>query len=228
MRTPRLNYPQAFQKMHATNLPTAVLLISIIFLTVIVTSPAADIMIESSLDSVAEGDSNLRAALNSYEKSEQQIREKLSKELDALNKARLASLKQAFDRASSKRDTERVTKLAALINSMEKQSSSGDLLGTAGVVPDAYEAIEALRDKLAGTTWIHNYKEGRFPFTFGRNGTIEKHGSWDDQPWRVVSSSEVVIGEKASRGKMIFTFDDDVKSFVTLDWDGTPTSGERE
>jgi hypothetical protein len=212
--------------MHATNLPAAVFLITIIFLTVIVTSPAADAVIESSWDSVAEGDSNLRAALKSYEKSEQQIREKFGKELAALNKLRLTSLKQAFDRASSKRDTEGVTKLAAFINKMEKQSPSEHLFGVKNPEPDDFEAIKALHNKLAGTTWIHNYKEGRFPFTFGGNGTIEKHGSWDGQPWRVVSSSEVIIGEKASRGKMIFTFDDNIKSFVTLDWDGTPTSGE--
>jgi hypothetical protein len=214
--------------MHATNLPAAIVFITIIFQTFIVASPAADAVSESSLDSVAEGDSNLRAALSSYAKSERQIREKLGKELAALNKARLTSLKQSFDRASRKRDTERVTKLAALINSMEKQSPSEHLFGAENPEPDNFEAIKGLHDKLAGTTWIHNYKEGRFPFTFGRNGTIEKHGSWDGQPWRVVSSSEVIVGEKASRGKMIFTFDNDVKSFVNLDWDGTPTSGERD
>jgi hypothetical protein len=93
---------------------------------------------------------------------------------------------------------------------------------------DELEEMKVLHDRLAGTTWLHNYNGGEFPFTFGRDGTIENHSSWEGQPWRVVSSSEVIVGEKASQGKMIFTFNDDVTSFVNLDWDGTPTSGERK
>lgn len=182
--------------MQVTHSPAAVLLTTIIFFSAVVASPGADAVSKSDLDSVAEGDSNLRAALSSYERSEQQIREKLGKELATLNQARLAALKQAFDRASSKRDTERVTSLAAIINGMEKQSRSEHLLGATSAEIEGLDAMKALQDKLAGTTWIHNYKEGRFPFTFGRNGKIEKHGAWDGQPWRVVSSSEVIVGER--------------------------------
>ena len=35
--------------------------------------------------------------------------------------------------------------------------------------PDEIEGINNLYDKIAGTTWIHHYKSGKFPFTFGTN-----------------------------------------------------------
>ena len=92
--------------------------------------------------------------------------------------------------------------------------------------PDEIEGINNLYDKIAGTTWIHHYKSGKFPFTFGTNGVIENHKTWEGTPWRVVSSSEVILGRKDGRGKMIFTFDKKVESFENLDWDGTPTSGK--
>ena len=92
--------------------------------------------------------------------------------------------------------------------------------------PDEIEEMNNLYDKIAGTTWIHHYKSGKFPFTFGTNGVIENHKTWEGTPWRVVSSSEVILGRKDGRGKMIFTFDKKVESFENLDWDGTPTSGK--
>lgn len=92
--------------------------------------------------------------------------------------------------------------------------------------PNEIQGMNKLYNKIVGTTWIHHYKNGKFPFTFGRNGVIENNKMWQGTPWRVVSSSEVVLGKKDGRGKMIFTFDKNIESFVSLDWDGTPTSGK--
>ena len=92
--------------------------------------------------------------------------------------------------------------------------------------PNEIQGMNKLYNKIVGTTWIHHYKNGKFPFTFGRNGVIENNKTWQGTPWRVVSSSEVVLGKKDGRGKMIFTFDKNIESFVSLDWDGTPTSGK--
>ena len=93
--------------------------------------------------------------------------------------------------------------------------------------PEEVQGINNLYSKIAGSTWIHHYKGGKFPFTFGTNGVIENHRTWQGTPWRVVSSSEVILGKKDGRGKMIFTFDKKVEKFENLDWDGTPTSGKK-
>ena len=92
--------------------------------------------------------------------------------------------------------------------------------------PDEIQKIHNLYNKILGSTWIHHYKNGKFPFTFGTNGVIENHKTWQGTPWRVVSSREVILGQKDGRGKMIFTFDKNTENFVNLDWDGTPTSGK--
>jgi hypothetical protein len=91
--------------------------------------------------------------------------------------------------------------------------------------PEETQGISKLYKTICGTTWIHHYKGGNFSFTFGTNGVIENHKTWQGTPWRVVSSKEVILGKKETRGKMIFTFDRNIKNFVNLNWDGTPTSG---
>jgi len=92
--------------------------------------------------------------------------------------------------------------------------------------PIEIQGINKLYNKIVGTTWIHHYKNGKFPFTFGTNGVIENHKTWQGTPWRVVSSSEVILGKKDGRGKMVFTFDKNIENFVNLDWDGTPATGK--
>jgi hypothetical protein len=92
--------------------------------------------------------------------------------------------------------------------------------------PIEIQGINKLYNKIVGTTWIHHYKNGKFPFTFGTNGVIENHKTWQVTPWRVVSSSEVILGKKDGRGKMVFTFDKNIENFVNLDWDGTPATGK--
>jgi hypothetical protein len=58
------------------------------------------------------------------------------------------------------------------------------------------QRIKDLHGKLAGTTWVHDHKGGEFPFTFGAADVIEDHATGQGQPWRVVGSSEVIVGQK--------------------------------
>jgi len=88
---------------------------------------ASDTNSTAAIEAVTKNDSMLRSALGSLEKSEQQLREKFDKELAALSEARLKVLQQAFDRASSRRDTESVASLAAIINAMKKEASAESL-----------------------------------------------------------------------------------------------------
>jgi len=87
-------------------------------------APASDTNSKTEIDTVTKKDGLLRSALNSVERSEKQLREKFGKELATLNQARLRALQQAFDRASSRRDTESVASLAAIINTMKGEGSA--------------------------------------------------------------------------------------------------------
>lgn len=78
----------------------------------------------TALDTVAQKDSTLRAALSTNDKAEREIREKFGKQLDALRKTRLQALEQAFSRASTKRDTEAVATLATSINNLKSEAPS--------------------------------------------------------------------------------------------------------
>jgi hypothetical protein len=118
--------------MNPTYLATVLSLVAVTFSFSQIATPQAPEATKPALDSVAESDSTLRTALSSYEKSAQQIREKFGKDLADLNKTRLKALEQAFDRASKKRDTETVAKLATLINSMK-----GGLLPEPVITKDA-------------------------------------------------------------------------------------------
>ena len=91
--------------------------------------------------------------------------------------------------------------------------------------PKEIQGMNKLYNEICGKTWVHHYKSGNFSFTFGTNGVIENHKTWQGCPWRVISSREVILGKKDTRSKMIFTFDRNIKNFVNLNWDGTPTSG---
>jgi len=84
-----------------------------------------------------------------------------------------------------------------------------------------------LHKTLNGSTWIHEYLKGEFEFTFGKSGLIENHEAWEGVRWRVISPNEVILGSR-NGSKMIFTFDDEVKTFSNIDWDGTPTTGRAE
>ena len=104
-----------------------------------------------------------------------------------------------------------------------------------GIAADPLEAFTSesilgskkLHKTLNGSTWIHEYLNGEFKFTFGKSGLIENHETWKGVRWRVISPNEVILGSP-NGSKMIFTFDDEIKTFSNVDWDGTPTSGRAE
>jgi hypothetical protein len=107
--------------MHTDNLTKALSTATFAFLLSIATSPAADTSTDPALATVAKADSTLRAALESYERSKEQLSERFGKELAKLNEGRLKALEQAFARASTRRDTEAVASLAELINSAKAE-----------------------------------------------------------------------------------------------------------
>jgi len=93
--------------------------------------------------------------------------------------------------------------------------------------PESILGSKKLHKTLNGSTWIHEYLKGEFEFTFGKSGLIENHEAWEGVRWRVISPNEVILGD-GNLSKMIFTFDDEVKTFSNIDWDGTPTTGRAE
>ena len=93
--------------------------------------------------------------------------------------------------------------------------------------PESILGSKKLHKTLNGSTWIHEYLKGEFKFTFGKSGFIENHATWKGIRWRVISPNEVIL-DNGNLSKMIFTFDDEVKTFSNIDWDGTPTTGRAE
>jgi hypothetical protein len=112
---------------------------------------------KTAIDAVASKDSFLRSALASIDKSEQQVREKFSKELAALNEARLKALQQAFDRASGRRDTESVASLAAIINDMKGEGAAKSL----GAKPDEISPIGNWEFKYNGQSRRFRFAEDK-------------------------------------------------------------------
>jgi hypothetical protein len=115
---------------------------------------------KTAIDAVASKDSFLRSALASIDRSEQQVREKFSKELAALNESRLKALQQAFDRASGKRDTESVASLAAIINTMKGEGAAKSL----GAKPDEISPIG---------NWEFEYKGQSRRFRFAEDKSFQ-------------------------------------------------------
>jgi hypothetical protein len=109
-------------------------------------APAADANSKTAIDAVTKKDGLLRSALDSVERSEKQLRERFGKELATLNEARLKAFQQAFDRASSRRDTEGVASLAAIINTMKDKASVKDDRIAGITVAKGVDAVRPLRD----------------------------------------------------------------------------------
>ena len=95
----------------------AVVLVLLLMLSAVCLASGAEST--TSLEAVAKKDGALRAALDAAERSEVQVRGEFERELAAVNKKRILALEQAFARASSKRDTETVAELAAVINKLK-------------------------------------------------------------------------------------------------------------
>jgi hypothetical protein len=123
-------------------------------------APAADANSKTAIDAVASKDGFLRSALDSADRSENQLRERFGKDLAALNEARLKALQQAFDRASGRRDTESVASLAAIISTMKSEGAAESL----GAKPD---------DNSDAGKWEFLYKGQRRQFDLARRGSFQ-------------------------------------------------------
>jgi hypothetical protein len=144
---------------------------------------------KTAIDAVASKDSFLRSALASIDRSEQQVREKFSKELAALNESRLKALQQAFDRASGKRDTESVASLAAIINTMKGKASAESLASKPNEISPIGE-------------WEFDYNGEARRFRFNEDNSFEGHlrvsgkayhGTWERTGRKILLTK---LGEK--------------------------------
>jgi hypothetical protein len=152
-------------------------------------APASDTNSKTALDAAASKDSMLRSALASIEKSEKQVREKFGKEMAVLNEARLKALQQAFDRASSRRDTEGVASLAAIINTLKSEGAAGSLASKPGEISPIGE-------------WHFDYDGKTRRFRFAEDNTFEGQlrvygtsyrGTWKQSKGKILLTK---LGEK--------------------------------
>jgi hypothetical protein len=168
-------------------------------------APAADTNSKTAIDAVTKKDGLLRSALDSVERSEKQLRERFSKELATLNQARLKALQQAFDRASSRRDTESVASLAEIINTMKGEASAE----SRGAKPDEISLIGE---------WEFDYDGKTRRFRFAEDNTFEGQlrvygtdyrGTWEQSKGKILLTQ---LGKKnifatvsiSANGKAIF------------------------
>lgn len=85
---------------------------------------ADDANSNAALEAVATHDTSLRSALDSYARSEGQLRERYGEELSGLRDSLIEALEKALARAASKRDTESAATLATVINSWKNKHSA--------------------------------------------------------------------------------------------------------
>jgi hypothetical protein len=123
---------------------------------------ASDTNSSAAIEAVTKNDSMLRSALGSFDRSEKQLREKFDKELAVLNEARLKAFQQAFDRASSRRDTESVASLAAIINATKGKASAESQASKPG-------EISPIGD------WEFDYNGEARRFRFNEDNSFEGH-----------------------------------------------------
>ena len=123
---------------------------------------ASDTNSSAAIEAVTKNDSMLRSALGSFDRSEKQLREEFDKELAVLNEARLKAFQQAFDRASSRRDTESVASLAAIINTTKGKASAESLASKPG-------EISPIGD------WEFDYNGEARRFRFNEDNSFEGH-----------------------------------------------------
>jgi hypothetical protein len=178
--------------------PTAVLaVLAALSFSSVVNAQPSDADIKTATDAVASKDSFLRSALDSVERSENQLREKFGKELAALNEARLKALQQAFDRASGKRDTESVASLAAIMNNMKGEASVKDDRIAEIAIAKGVDAVRPLRDgekaySNRNYTWMsvpNNLPVSRFGLTPG-GGSEPIKGKVTSPGWVYIAISD--------------------------------------
>jgi hypothetical protein len=175
--------------MISKNLTAVLAVVAALSFSSVVNADAADTNGKTAIDAVASKDSFLRSALDSVERSENQLREKFGKELAALNEARLKALQQAFDRASGKRDTESVASLAAIINTMKGKASAESLASKPGEISPIGE-------------WEFDYNGEARRFRFNEDNSFEGHlrvsgkayhGTWERTGRKILLTK---LGEK--------------------------------
>lgn len=175
--------------MISKNLTAVLAVVAALSFSSVVNADAADTNGKTAIDAVASKDSFLRSALDSVERSENQIREKFGKELATLNEARLKALQQAFDRASGKRDTESVASLAAIINTMKGKASAESLASKPGEISPIGE-------------WEFDYNGEARRFRFNEDNSFEGHlrvsgkayhGTWERTGRKILLTK---LGEK--------------------------------
>lgn len=183
----------------------------------IANSRAADAGSLAALDTVAENDGTLRAALSSYEKSAAQLREKFEKELAALNQDRLKALEQAFSRATSKRDMETVAKLASLINALKDQTSTQSIGGEA-------TKISPLGD------WEFVYKGQPRRFHFAKDNSFQGQyavsGKAFSGTWKH-TATKVVLSRQGEQGRFATLSMSDNKEAELRQFNGYEMSGRK-
>lgn len=82
----------------------------------------------------------------------------------------------------------------------------------------------AFSTQIAGTTWLYFWRGREFTFSFEPNGSISNLQSWSNVKWKVEQKDEVIL--IAQNQKMYLHFDNQVKRFTTVDWDGKKASGK--
>ena len=93
-------------------------------------------------------------------------------------------------------------------------------------------ALEGLEKALTKTKWDYRYKGSGFGIVFGEDGKMEGQlvdlGSWKNVGWRVIDQRTVELFDVVAQSKMVLRFDAKHSSFTAKDWDGTPTTGQRQ
>jgi len=81
----------------------------------------------------------------------------------------------------------------------------------------------ALATKLSNTEWNYKWKGHSYRFFLNADGTISKLESWKDVHWVVIGANEIIL--EGYTDKMHLIFDRNIKTFASVDWDGSKSSG---
>ena len=91
--------------------------------------------------------------------------------------------------------------------------------------------IRKLERALTWTTWLYRYKGTDYEFSVGSAGkfksaAMQADPRWWGVRWRVISPG-VAEFYRADGAKVVFRFNDELNSFKSSHWDGTPVEGRR-
>ena len=189
MAVARSQTPLPYSLMISKNPTAALAAIAALSLAWSSNALASDTNSNTAIEAATKNDNMLRSALGSLERLEQQLREKFEKELAVLNEARLKAFQQAFDRASSRRDTESVASLATIINTTKGKASAESLASKPGEISPIGE-------------WEFDYNGEARRFRFNEDNSFEGHllvsgkayhGTWERTGRKILLTK---LGEK--------------------------------